>query len=81
MMMNGRQLTTISDLKKNFAIDDLISAYYSGELEFFLKKCGEYEKAEALLTIENNAFLLVRLYEILDIDPTLIDFEVRAMFS
>jgi len=81
MMMNGRQLTTISDLKKNFAIDELISAYYSGELEFFLKKCGENKKAAALITIENNASLLVRLYEILELDPLLTDVEVREMFS
>lgn len=68
MLMNGEHLETIQDLKRCFCIDELIYSYYNGELEIFLDKIGEYEKAEQIRNIsENNALLLVRLYEIFDL--------------
>lgn len=40
--------------------------FFFGELEIFLDKIGEHEKAEQIRNIPNeNALLLVRLYEIL----------------
>lgn len=66
MLMNGEHLETLQDLKRCFCIDELIYSYYNGELEIFLDKIGEHKKAEQIRNIpENNALLLIRLYEIL----------------
>lgn len=66
MLMNGEYLNTLQDLKRCFCIDELIYSYYNGELEIFLDKIGENKKAEQIRNIpENNALLLIRLYEVL----------------
>lgn len=66
MLMNGEHLETLQDLKRCFCIDELIYSYYNGELEIFLCKIRENKKAEQIRNIpENNALLLIRLYEIL----------------
>ncbi|MDE5584041.1 MAG: hypothetical protein K2J08_10095 [Ruminococcus sp.] len=66
--MNGEHLETLQDLKRCFCIDELIYSYYNGELEIFLEKIGEHRKAEQIRNIsENNALLLVRLYEIFNL--------------
>ena len=77
MMMRGKEISSLRELAANFAIDDLINAYYTGELEFFLRRCGEDNKADAIGDIQQNAYLLVRLYEILDLDPKLTEEEIR----
>ena len=81
MMMRGREVKSLKELKEFFALDDLISAYCSGELEYFLRKCGEENKAEKLNNIPQNAYLLVRLYEILDIGPKLTEEEIRHYYA
>ena len=79
MTMNGKKLRSVSDLKRNFAIDELIDSYYSGELEYFLKETGNPDMIRKIRNIrKNNAFLLVKLYEILGIKPELSEEEVRA---
>lgn len=66
MLMNGEYLETLQDLKRCFCIDELIYSYYNGELEIFLDKIGEKQKAEQIRNnTENNALLLIRLYEVL----------------
>ena len=78
MTMNGKKLRSVSDLKKNFAIDELIDSYYSGELEYFLKETGNLDMVRKIRNIrKNNAFLLIRLYEIFVINPELSEEEVR----
>ena len=78
MTMNGKKLRSVSDLKRNFAIDELIDSYYSGELEYFLKETGNLDILRKIKSIrKNNAFLLVKLYEILGIKPELSEEEVR----
>ncbi len=78
MTMNGKKLRSVSDLKRNFAIDELIDSYYSGELEYFLKETGNLDMLRKIKSIrKNNAFLLVKLYEILGIKPELSEEEVR----
>lgn len=68
MLMNGEVLTDLADLKRCFCLDELLYSYYNGELEIFLEKAGKHQKAEQLRSIpENNALLLIRLYEILDL--------------
>ena len=65
MFMNGEILTDLNDLKRCFSIDELLYSYGNGELEIFLEKIGEHEKAEQIQEIsENNALLLIRLYDI-----------------
>ena len=78
MTMNGKKLRSVSDLKKNFAIDELIDSYYSGELEYFLKETKNLDMVRKIRNIrKNNAFLLVKLYEIFGINPELSEEEVR----
>ena len=77
MMMRGKEVSSLRGLTENFSADDLINAFYSGELEFFLRKCGEDNKANMLGDIPRNAYMLVRLYEILDLDPQLSEEEIR----
>lgn len=81
MMMNGKLLKSLDELMQNFSIDDLVACYYSGELLFFLHKIGEREKAEAIKSVQNNAFLLVKLYSVFGIEPELTEEEIRSRFS
>ena len=82
MLMNGKLISSLEDLKRNFSIDDLIYSYYNGELVFMLKKIGEIEKANKVSKItKNNALLLISLYEILELDPELTDDEIRASYT
>lgn len=68
MLMNGEYLETLQDLKRCFSLEELLCSYYNGELEIFLDKIGEHEKAEQIRNIsENNALLLIRLYEVFDL--------------
>jgi len=68
MLMNGEYLETLQDLKRCFSLEELLYSYYNGELEIFLDKIGEHEKADQIRNIsENNALLLIRLYEIFDL--------------
>ena len=78
MIMSGKEVKSLRELKKYFSIDDFINSYYSGELEFFLRKCGEDNRADMLDDIPKNAYLLIRLYEVLDIEPQLTEDEIRC---
>ena len=77
MMMRGKEVSSLWELAANFAIDDLINVYYTGELEFFMRKCGEDNKADMLADIPHNAYLLMQLYEILELDPKLTEEDIR----
>lgn len=82
MLMNGEILTNISDLKRCFCLDELLYSYYNGELEIFLEKTGEHQKAEQLRKIpKNNALLLVRLYEIFDLPYEDSEEQIRNDFA
>lgn len=81
-MMNGEYLETLQDLKRCFCIDELIYDYISGELEIWLRKIGETEKAEKVSKISKvNAYILLQLYEILDLNPDLSEEEIRSRFT
>lgn len=78
MFMNGEYVKTIEDLKRCLSLEELVYNYYSGELEIWLRKIGEAEKAEQLCHIpKNNAYLLVQLYTIFGWNPELSDEEIR----
>lgn len=82
MFMNGEHLETLQDLKRCFCIDELIYSYYNGELEIFLDKIGEHEKAEQIRNIpENNALLLIRLYEIFDLNYEDTEKKIRSDYG
>lgn len=82
MLMNGEYLETLQDLKRYFCIDELIYDYISGELEIWLRKIGETEKAEKVSKISKvNAYILLRLYEILDLNPDLSEEEIHSLFT
>ena len=79
--MNGKLIRTFEGLMRNLCLDEILSSYFSGELEIFLEKHNEPEKAAALRNIPDNAFLLVRLYEVFGLDPQLTENEIRERFS
>lgn len=80
MKMFGNELYSMQDLKQNFSIDELIYSYYSGELAVFLNSIGEYENAEKLDDIPHNGWLLIRLYELFDLNPELTEEAVRNKY-
>ena len=78
MRMNGEELSSIMDLKHCFSIDELLYSYESGELEIWLKQTGETKKAIQVHRIEKmNAYILLQLYEILEIDSDMSEEEIR----
>lgn len=82
MLMNGEYVETLQDLKRCFCIDELIYSYFNGELEIFLDKIGEKQKAEQIRDIsENNALLLIRLYGILGLDYEDSEEEIRSDYA
>lgn len=82
MLMNGEYLENLNDLKRCFCIDELIYDYGSGELEIWLRKIGETDKADKISNISKvNAYILLRLYEILDLNPELSEEEIRSLFT
>lgn len=82
MFMNGEHLETLKDLKRCFCIDELIYNYSSGELEIWLRKIGETAKAEKVGEISKiNAYILLRLYKILELNPELSEEEIRSLFT
>ena len=82
MLMNGEHLETLQDLKRCFCIDELIYNYGSGELEIWLRKIGETEKADRISKISKvNAYILLRLYEILELNPELSEEDIRSHFT
>ena len=82
MLMNGEYIETLQDLKRCFSIDELIYDYISGELEIWLRKIGETEKAYRISKISKvNAYILIQLYEILDLNPELSEEEIRNIFT
>ena len=79
MRMNGELLYSIAYLKRCFSIDELLSSYESGELEIWLKRIGETAKARQVSQIvKTDAYVLLRLYEILGINPNLSEEEIRG---
>lgn len=82
MLMNDEYIETLQDLKRCFSIDELIYDYISGELEIWLRKIGETEKAYRISKISKvNAYILIQLYEILDLNPELSEEEIRSIFT
>ncbi len=76
--MNGEYLESLDDLKRCFSFDELIYNYGSGELEIWLRKIGETEKAEKIRSISKiDANILVRLYEIFELDLNMSEEEIR----
>ena len=78
MFMNGECVDTIEDLKRCLSLEELVYNYYSGELEIWLRKIRETEKADQLQHIQkDNAYLLLQLYAVFGWDPELSDEELR----
>ena len=81
MFMNGEYVKTIEDLKRCLSLEELVYNYYSGELEIWLRKIGETEKAEQLRHIpENNAYLLLQLYAVFGWNPELSEEDLHKIF-
>jgi hypothetical protein len=72
MIMRGKEVSSLYELKQNFSIDELIYCFYSGELEIWFRQIGEYDMADKLLTIQRNAYLLVKIYEVLGLNKDML---------
>lgn len=59
MIMRGKEAGSLRELIENLSLDDLINAYYSGELDFFLRKCGEDIKTQTELHSTGHDYQLV----------------------
>ena len=81
MIMSGKEINSITELKQNFSISELLYSFDSGELEIWLRKIGESEKADRLSEIRFNGYLLETLYRLLELDPKLTEKEVRALLT
>lgn len=81
MPMIGEHTKTLGDMLHNFALDELIDSYYTGELEIFLRRidCGSAADSVAAL-IPHNAFIVVELYKILGLDPKMTEEQIRLSF-
>lgn len=82
MFMNGEYIEHLNDLKRCFSLEELVYSYDSGELEIWLRRIGETDKAEKVKAIEKvNAYVLLVLYEILDLNPDLSEEEIHSLFT
>ena len=81
MIMSGKEINSITELKQNFSISELLYSFDSGELEIWLRKIGELEKADRLSKIRFNGYVLETLYRLLELDPNLTEKEVRALLT
>lgn len=79
MIMRGEEVSSLDELKRNFSIDELIYCFYSGELEIWLRQIGECDMADKLLTIPRNAYLLVKIYEVLGLNKDMSDEQIRTL--
>ena len=52
--MNGEYMENLNDLKRCFSLEELLYSYYNGELEVFLDKIGEQEKAKQIRNISEK---------------------------
>lgn len=81
MPLINEHTKTLSDMLHNFALDDLIDSYYTGELEIFLRRIDCVGAADAVAALNtHNAFILVKLYEILGLDPEMTEEQIRLSF-
>lgn len=81
MPMIDENTKTYNDMLRKFELDELISCYYTGELEIFLRRIGKRGEADAVAALETrNAFLTVELYKILGLEPHMTEDEIRRAF-
>lgn len=80
MIMNGKEISSIIELKCNFSIDELVYCFYSGELEIWLNRLGETALADKLSQITFNGYVLENLYRIFNLNPKLTETEIRKLF-
>lgn len=58
MSMITENTKALSDMLHNFALDELIDSYYTGELEIFLRKIGRIGNADAIAELNiHNAYI------------------------
>ena len=81
MPMINQNTKTISDMLHNFALDELIDSYYTGELEIFLRRINCIQAADEVVALNTrNAFILIELYKILGLDPEMTEEQIRLSF-
>lgn len=81
IFINGEILENIDHLKRCFSLEELLYSYCNGEFAFWLNSIGETEKAAKLSQIEKlDAYMLLKLYQIFDLNPNLMEEEIWEQF-
>ena len=81
MPMITENTNALSDMLHNFALDELIDSYYTGELEIFLRRINYSSAADAVAALNTrNAFILIELYKILGLNPEMTEEQIRLSF-
>ncbi len=78
--MLGNHLYSLTDLKQNFCIDELLYSFCCGELEIWLRKIGENDIADKVSDVPHNAQVLTELYRLLGLQSEMTDEEIRNLF-
>lgn len=78
MLMNGKKIDSLEDLRINFNISDLVKNFQRGELSKWLLDLGYVEKSTQLDRLsKNESMLLTKICEILEINPNLTEEEIK----
>ena len=80
MRMLGNQLHSLTDLKRNFSVEELMYSFCCGELEIWLRKIGENDIADKVSVIPHNADSLTELYKLFGLKSEMTDEEIRNLF-
>ena len=80
MLMNGKEIKSLEDLKINFNTTDLVKNFQSDELSKWLLSIGYVDKSAQVDNLsENESMLLTKLCEILEINPNLTEEEIQYL--
>ena len=80
MLMNGKEIKSLEDLKINFNTTDLVKNFQSDELSKWLLSIGYVDKSAPVDNLsENESMLLTKLCEILEINPNLTEEEIQYL--
>ena len=81
MVMLGKKITSLLELKQNLSNEELLYSYYSGELESFLLSIGETEKCLKMSQLKRNGYILAELYKLLDLSPDDTEEAIRVEYQ
>ena len=80
MLMNGKEINSLEDLKINFNTTDLVKNFQNGELSKWLLSIDYADKSAQVDNLsKNESMLLTKLCEILEINQNLTEEEIKYL--